>query len=55
MEHLLPEQFIASGVKGYRIAEVGSYYAEVPQRWLIVESEARQNADLKQLDKRVGV
>ena len=28
-------------------------YAEVPQRWVVVESDKRREADLKQLQKRV--
>ena len=39
---------------GYRIAECCSDYAGVKQRWLIVESEARKEADLKQLEKRLS-
>ena len=38
----------------YAIAEVCSTYAGVCQRWLIVQSESRQQADLKQLDKRIA-
>jgi transposase len=39
--------------KGYRIAERRSHYAGVEQRWLIVESEQRQQADIQQLHKRI--
>ncbi len=46
--------FQDSEIKGYRIAEVGNYYGNIKQRWLIVESEARRSSDLKQLEKRVG-
>ena len=31
-----------------------STYAGIRQRWLVVQSEARQQADLKQLDKRIA-
>ena len=54
MQNLPPERFIASSLSNYRIAEVGSTYAGVRQRWLVVESESRQQADLKQLDKRIA-
>ena len=54
MQNLPPEQFIASCLSNYRIAEVCSTYAGVRQRWLVVESESRQQADLKQLDKRIA-
>jgi len=33
-------------VPGYRIASVCSDYGGVPQRWFVVESEARRQADL---------
>lgn len=29
-------------------------YGSVLQRWIVVESQARQQADLKQLDKRLA-
>lgn len=54
MQTLAPELLIASSISGYRMAEVGSLYAGIPQRWLVVESEARKRADLKQLDKRIA-
>jgi transposase len=43
-----------SEIQGYRIAEIGSYYGKIKQRWLIVESEARRLSDLKQLEKRLS-
>ncbi len=36
------------------MVEVCSTYAGVRQRWLVVQSESRQQADLKQLDKRIA-
>lgn len=38
---------------GYRLIEVCTTYAEVAQRWVIVESEKRREADLKAFQKRV--
>ena len=50
----LPQQMLTvSYGKNYSIAEVCSNYAGVRQRWLVVQSESRQKADLKQLDKRI--
>lgn len=46
--------FEDSEVQGYQIAEMGSYYRNIKQRWLIVESEARRLSDLKQLEKRLN-
>jgi transposase len=39
--------------EGYRLIEMCITYAEVPQRWVVVESDQRREADLKQLEKRV--
>lgn len=39
---------------GHRLIEVCTTYAEVAQRWVIVESEKRREADLKQLQKQVN-
>ncbi|MGB3790770.1 MAG: hypothetical protein WA949_22370, partial [Phormidesmis sp.] len=41
----------ASTLAGYRIAEVGSTYGDIRQRWLVVESSQRQISDLKALEK----
>lgn len=42
-----------SGIPGYKIAERTSEYSNIKQRWLIVESEARKNASIKQINKQV--
>jgi transposase len=39
--------------EGYRLASVCSWYAGIPQRWLVVESAERKKADLKKLDKKI--
>lgn len=54
LQTLPPVVFTDSSIRGYRIAEVGSIYAGIRQRWLVVESDARKRAALKQLDKRVA-
>ncbi|GAB4545777.1 MAG: hypothetical protein Tsb0014_40120 [Pleurocapsa sp.] len=48
------QMFQDSQIQGYRIAEIGSYYDKIEQRWLIVESEARRLSDFKQLEKRLN-
>ena len=48
------QMFQKSEIQGYRIAEIGSYYGKLKQRWLIVESEARRLSDFKQLEKRLN-
>lgn len=47
------QEWMTSSLKGYRIAERRSHYAEVEQRWFITESEQRKQADIKQLHKRI--
>jgi hypothetical protein len=44
---------VSSLNNNYAIAEVCSTYAGIPQRWLVVHSQSRQQADLKQLNKRI--
>ena len=50
---LTDEQF-APAQPGYRVAEVGSSYAGVQQRWVVVESDERCKSDLNALDKKLG-
>jgi transposase len=54
LDNMSQEALVNSGVTGYRIAECCSDYAGVKQRWLVVESEARKQADFKQLEKRLA-
>lgn len=54
LENMREEAFVASALKGYRIAECCSNYGGVNQPWLMVESEARTEADIKQLEKRLA-
>ncbi|AUB34226.1 Transposase (plasmid) [Nostoc flagelliforme CCNUN1] len=50
----IPEQaFNDSAMPGYEIAAICSEYGGIRQRWLVVESQARKDADLKQLEKRL--
>jgi transposase len=46
--------FVASSLSGYKIAACGNSYAGIQQRWLVVESQARLESDLKQLEQRVA-
>jgi len=46
--------FVASTIPGYRIAPYCNNYGGVRQRWLVVESEARKESDLKKLEKRLA-
>lgn len=47
------EEWESSGIKGYKIATRESEYGGVKQRWLIIESEARKAASIKQIEKGV--
>jgi transposase len=46
---LSPEQFIDSQLTGYRLAQTTSYFGDVEQRWVIVESVERQQSAIKKL------
>lgn len=50
---LQPSEWMTSRLKGYRVAERHSRYGGIQQRWLIIESEQRQQADIQQLHKRI--
>ncbi len=54
MQTLPSEMFRPSYSDNYTMVEVCSTYARVRQRWLVVQSESRRQADLKQLDKRIA-
>ncbi len=40
-------------IKGYSLKESRSEYAGIEQRWLLIESQARRDSDLKQLAKKI--
>jgi len=42
-----------SQIKGYKMAERESEYGGIKQRWVVVESEARKKARVKQIDKHI--
>jgi transposase len=43
-----------SSKKGYKIAERASEYGNIQQRWLVIESDLRKQASIKQIDKEVN-
>lgn len=53
LENMPQEAFNDSVIFGYGIAPCCSEYGGVRQRWLVIESQARKEADLKQLEKRL--
>jgi transposase len=46
-------ELIESQINGYSYAVKISNYANIEQRWLVVESEKRKQSDLRQLEKRI--
>jgi transposase len=48
VDQLDEQEFVATSLPGYRIVERNSFYGGVTQKWVIVESEARRQADIKQ-------
>ncbi|HLO51029.1 MAG TPA: IS1634 family transposase [Kamptonema sp.] len=40
-------------IKGYKIAAISSEYANIKQRWLVIESEIRKQAALKKISEQV--
>ncbi len=54
MQHIHPDALVPSSLPGYQIAACGNRYAQIPQRWLAVKSQARLASDLKQLEKRLA-
>jgi transposase len=51
ISQLADSAFQTTDLEGYRIATVCCNYGGVQQRWLVVESQKRKQADLKKLDK----
>ena len=47
------KDLIKSQISGYSWQEVQSNYGRVDQRWLVVESQERKQADLKRLEKKI--
>jgi transposase len=54
VSQLSESAFVTTGLDGYRIASVCSQYGGVRQRWVVVESRERHQADLRRLEKTVA-
>ena len=46
-------EFIKTDREGYKAVEKESNYAGIKQKWIIIESAARKQSDLKQLSKKI--
>ena len=55
LQQIHPDALVPSSLVGYQIAACGNNYAQIPQRWLVVKSQARLESDLKQLEKRLAL
>ena len=40
-------------IKGYKIATIASEYGNIKQRWVVIESEIRKQADIKKIGEQV--
>jgi len=46
-------EFIKTDREGYKAVEKESTYAGIKQKWIIIESKARKQSDLKRLEKKI--
>ncbi len=53
VNNVLEKELSESSIKGYLWKEELITYAEVKQRWLLVESQKRKESDLKKLSERI--
>lgn len=53
IEEIEEEEWENSEIRGYRIATKSSEYANIKQRWLVVESEARKQSAIKKISEQV--
>jgi transposase len=55
VSELSSSDLTASSLEGYSWCEVRNNYADIEQRWLIVESEKRKRSDLEKLRKKIEI
>jgi transposase len=53
VDSISKKELTASKIPGYSWREISSNYGGIEQRWLLVESQARKESDLKKLDKKI--
>jgi len=53
-ETVSAEAMRSAGLKGYRYLSVRQTYADVPQRWLVVHSEAAYRKEVATLEKKIA-
>ena len=53
ISELTSEQFTKTNLKGYRLSSTEREYGGIKQRFVVVESEQKQVADLKRLNKKI--
>ena len=52
VQELSSLEFEKSEIEGYSFVKKNSNYGGIPQRWLVVKSEARAESDKKSLEKK---
>jgi len=53
INQLTEAEFVDSNLPGYRWSQQHSDYAGIPQRWLVVESAVRRQADLRRMEREI--
>jgi transposase len=53
VDSISEKELTDSEIPGYYWRETISNYGGIEQRWLLVESQARQESDLKKLEKKI--
>ena len=53
VDSISEKELTDSEIPGYSWRETSSNYGGIEQRWLLVESQARQESDLKKLEKKI--
>ena len=53
IENIEEKAWEENQIKGYKIAALSSEYANIKQRWIVIESEIRKQASIKKIDKQV--
>ena len=53
ISQLTEAEFVDSKIPGYRWSQQHSDYGGIPQRWLVIESSVRRQADLRRIEKEI--
>ena len=53
VSNLSSQDFSSSKIPGYSYQEIANNYGGIKQRWLVVESQARKESDLKKIEQKI--